>query len=49
LRRVATAAVVLLAAGWALTLWVTPWSDERVNDLFVYRTYAEPVLAGALP
>lgn len=49
MRRVAIAAVVLLAAGWALTLWVTPWSDERVNDLFVYRTYAEPVLAGALP
>ncbi len=26
-----------------------PWSDERVNDLFVYRTFAEPVLSGALP
>jgi Glycosyltransferase family 87 len=49
LRRLALLAVVLLAAGWALTLWVAPWSDERVNDLFVYRTYAEPVLAGALP
>lgn len=42
-------ALALLAAGWALTLWVTPWSNERVNDLFVYRTYAEPVLAGGLP
>jgi hypothetical protein len=49
LRRIALLALVLLAAGWALTLWVTPWSNERVNDLFVYRTYAEPVLAGALP
>jgi uncharacterized membrane protein len=39
----------MLGAGWALTLWVSPWSDERVNDLFVYRSYAEPVLAGALP
>jgi hypothetical protein len=41
--------LVLLAAGWALTLWVAPWSDERVNDLFVYRSFAEPVLAGELP
>lgn len=40
---------MLLVAGWAFTLWVAPWSDERVNDLFVYRTYAEPVLGGALP
>ncbi|HEX5895595.1 MAG TPA: hypothetical protein VFY47_04665, partial [Thermoleophilaceae bacterium] len=48
-RRDALAALALLAAGWALTLWVTPWSDERVNDLFVYRSFAEPVLAGALP
>jgi Glycosyltransferase family 87 len=46
LRRVA---LLVLAAGWALTLWVAPWSDERVNDLFVYRTYAKPVLAGDLP
>ena len=36
-------------AGWALTLWVAPWSDERVNDLFVYRSFAEPLLDGALP
>jgi hypothetical protein len=41
--------LVLLAAGWALALWVGPWSDERVNDLFVYRSFAEPVLAGELP
>ena len=48
-RRDALAALALLVAGWALTLWVAPWSDERVNDLFVYRTFAEPVLAGGLP
>ena len=35
------AALVLLVAGWALTLWVAPWSDESVNDLFVYRSFAE--------
>jgi uncharacterized membrane protein len=40
---------VVLAAGWALTIWVSPWADERVNDLFVYRSYADPVLAGAMP
>jgi hypothetical protein len=48
-RRAAPIALALLAGGWALTLLVMPWSDERVNDLFVYRSYAEPVLAGALP
>jgi hypothetical protein len=49
LRRSALPALALLVAGWALTLWVQPWSDERVNDLFVYRSFAEPVLAGGLP
>jgi len=48
-RRDALAALGLLVLGWALTLWVAPWSDERVNDLFVYRVFAEPVLAGGLP
>ena len=47
--RALPAALGLLAAGWALTLWVVPWSDETVNDLFVYRTFAEPFLSGALP
>ena len=45
----AIGAIALLVAGWALTLWVAPWSDERVNDLFVYRGFAEPLLDGALP
>ena len=49
MRRDALAALGLLVLGWALTLWVFPWSDERVNDLFVYRIFAEPVLAGGLP
>ena len=49
MRRDALLALGLLAAGWALTLWVAPWSDERVNDLFVYRSFAEPVLDGGLP
>ncbi len=43
------AALMLLAAGWALTLWVEPWSDERINDLFVYRGFARPMLDGELP
>jgi hypothetical protein len=42
-------ALLLLAGGWAATLWIAPWSDERVNDLFVYRVFADPVLGGALP
>ena len=42
-------ALVLLAAGWAATLWLSPWSDESVTDLFVYRVFTEPVLEGFLP
>jgi glycosyl transferase family 87 len=49
MKRAAFLSLAVLAAGWALTLWVMPWSDERVNDLFVYRTFAEPMLSGALP
>ena len=49
MRRATLLALAVLIAGWALTLWVAPWSDERVNDLFVYRTFAEPVLSGGLP
>ena len=49
MKRAALFALVLLAAGWALTLWIAPWSDQRVNDLFVYRTFAAPVLDGGLP
>jgi uncharacterized membrane protein len=48
-RRAAPLALAVLVAGWALTLWVTPWSDESVNDLFVYRTFADPMLSGGLP
>ena len=45
----ASAALIVLVAGWALTLWVAPWNDQRVNDLFVYRSFAAPVLDGGLP
>jgi hypothetical protein len=48
-RRTAALALLLLAAGWAATLWISPWSDERVNDLFVYRVFTEPLLDGGLP
>ena len=49
MRRAGLLSLLVLAAGWALTLWVAPWSDERVNDLFVYRSFAEPVVDGQLP
>ena len=49
MRRDAAIALSLLLAGWAATLWLPPFSNERVNDLFVYRQLAEPVLDGALP
>ena len=48
-RRAAAAALAVLVLGFAATLWVGPWSDERVNDLFVYRQAAEPMLHGQLP
>jgi hypothetical protein len=49
LRRWSLAALCLLAVGWAAVLWVPPVSNERVNDLFVYRSFALPVLDGGLP
>ena len=49
MRRDALIAVALLVAGWALTLWVPPWSDDSIGDLFVYRSFAQPVLDGGLP
>lgn len=42
-------ALAALVGSWAVTLWVMPWSDERVNDLFVYRTDAAAFLDGLLP
>ena len=42
-------ALAALAGSWALTLWVMPWSDERVNDLFVFRSDAGWFLDGLLP
>ena len=38
-----------LVGSWAVTLWVMPWSDERVNDLFVFRSDAAFFLDGLLP
>ena len=49
LRRLVGPALALLALGWAATLWVPPFSDDSVNDLYVYRTFARPVLDGELP
>jgi hypothetical protein len=49
LRRDALAPLLLLVAGWALTVQVEPWSNDRISDLFVYRSFAEPMLAGGLP
>ena len=49
MRRAAVLALAVLAGGWALTLWVAPWSNERVNDLFVYQSFAVPVLDGGVP
>lgn len=39
----------LLGLGWLVTFVIEPWSDETVNDLLVYRGYAEAFLDGHLP
>ncbi len=49
MRRAAALALAVLAAGWAISLWVPPASDDRVNDLYVYRSFAAPILDGKLP
>ncbi|HEV2723125.1 MAG TPA: glycosyltransferase 87 family protein [Thermoleophilaceae bacterium] len=43
------AASALLLGAFALTFLDVPWGDERVSDLFLYRTYAAGFLDGALP
>ncbi len=48
-RRAAPVAALVLAASFATTFLLHPWSDERVSDLFVYRTAAAPILHGGLP
>ena len=41
-------AAALLGLGW-LTIFAGPWADDAVNDLFVYRQYADLFLDGLLP
>jgi uncharacterized membrane protein len=43
------AAPALLLAAFGLTLLGGPWGDERVSDLFLYRSYAAGFLDGVLP
>lgn len=42
-------AVGTLLGTWALTLWVMPWSDERITDLFIYKMDAQWFVDGRLP
>lgn len=42
-------AAALLAAAWLATFGPGPWADESVNDLHVYRTYAQLFHDGYLP
>ncbi|MDX6679016.1 MAG: hypothetical protein QOE31_3068, partial [Solirubrobacteraceae bacterium] len=38
-----------LAVLWAVATTIGPFSDATVNDLYVYRTYADLLVAGQLP
>jgi hypothetical protein len=49
MRRDWLAGLALLALGWAATLWLWPWSDERINDLPVYRDLVLGLAQGGLP
>jgi hypothetical protein len=40
---------VALAVLWALATTIGPFSDTTVNDLYVYRTYADLLVGGQLP
>jgi uncharacterized membrane protein len=40
---------VALAVTWAVATTVGPFADTTVNDLFVYRTYADLLAGGNLP
>jgi hypothetical protein len=42
-------ALALLAATWCLTFLVDPWQNELVNDVPLYRAYADVFLDGVLP
>jgi hypothetical protein len=48
-RASALAPAVALAVLWALATTIGPFSDATVNDLYVYRTYADLLSAGKLP
>jgi hypothetical protein len=43
------AAAVLLAATFALTFALTPWQDELVSDIPLYRGYADLFIDGLVP
>ena len=49
MRRDTALALCGLTAAFAVTLWLDPWADQSVNDLFVYRSFAEPAIHGSLP
>ncbi len=48
-RRGTLLALGVLALTCAATLWLPPFDNDRVNDLYVYRVFTEPVLDGGLP
>ncbi len=43
------APAVALAVLYALATTIGPFADTTVNDLYVYRTYADLLVAGQLP
>jgi uncharacterized membrane protein len=42
-------ALLVLSAAYGATIWVFPWSDERVNDMWLMRSNATAFLDGQLP
>ena len=49
MRRALALPALVLALAWALATTIGPFSDTTVNDLFVYRSYADLLAGGRLP
>jgi glycosyl transferase family 87 len=48
-RRTFAIAGAVLVVGWALTLLIHPWSNERYTDIPIYARYAHSFLDGSMP
>jgi Glycosyltransferase family 87 len=48
-RRALAPALLVVAVGWAVIMWVQPFADDSVTDLIIYCAFSRVVLDGNLP